>query len=53
MATGLSQGQTHPDDDEYLNIVKMPFEKAVQMVMDGKIKDGKTIAGILKAKLLK
>lgn len=53
MATGLSQGQTHPDDDEYLNIVKMPFEKAVQMVMDGKIKDGKTIAGILKAKLFK
>jgi ADP-ribose pyrophosphatase len=53
MATGLSQGQTHPDDDEYLNIVKMPFEKAVQMVMDGKIKDGKTIAGILKVNLLK
>jgi ADP-ribose pyrophosphatase len=53
MATGLSEGQTHPDDDEYLNIVKMPFEKAVQMVMDGKIKDGKTIAGILKVKLLK
>ncbi len=53
MATGLSQGQTHPDDDEYLNIVKMPFDEAVQMVMDGKIKDGKTIAGILKAKLLR
>lgn len=53
MATGLSEGETQPDEDEYLNIVKLPFDKAVQMVMDGKIKDGKTIAGILKAKLLK
>ncbi len=53
MASGLSQGETNPDEDEYLNTVKMPFEKAVQMVMDGKIKDGKTIAGILKAKILK
>ena len=52
VATGLSEGQTHPDEDEYLDVVKMPFDEAVKLVIDGTIKDGKTIAGILKAKIL-
>jgi len=52
VATGLSEGQTHPDEDEYLDVVKMPFDEAVKLVVDGTIKDGKTIAGILKAKIL-
>ena len=52
VATGLSEGQTHPDEDEYLDVVKMPFDEAVKLVIDGTIKDGKTIAGILKANIL-
>ena len=53
MASGLHQGDTHPDEDEYLNIVKMPFDKAIDMVLRGEIKDGKTIAALLKAKLIR
>lgn len=40
------------DEDEFLSLVRMPFEEAVQKVLDGEIEDGKTIAGILKIKAL-
>lgn len=53
LATELSQGETHPDDDEFVNTVKMPFDDAVKLIMDGEIKDGKTVAAILKVKVLK
>lgn len=49
MAKGLHMGETDPDEDEFLNLVKIPFDKAVEMVMDNRIKDGKTVAAILKA----
>lgn len=42
-----------PDSDEFLNAEKIPFEKAVQMVMSGEIKDAKTQAAVLKLKYLK
>ena len=38
----------HLDEDEFINVFKMPLDKAVQMVIDGEIKDGKTQAAILK-----
>ena len=31
----------------------MPFDDAVKLIMNGEIKDGKTIAAILKVKVLK
>jgi len=40
--------EQHLDEDEFLNVVKMPFEKVYNMVLDGTIKDGKTQVGILK-----
>ena len=49
LAKGLSMGETDPDEDEYINLVRIPFKEAVEMVMDNRIKDGKTIAAILKA----
>lgn len=52
LATGLTYGDTNPDEDEFLNVKKVPLEKAVQMVMSGEIKDAKTIAAILKTKNL-
>ena len=52
LAKGLSMGETDPDEDEYINLVKIPFTEAVEMVMDNRIKDGKTIAAILKVKNL-
>lgn len=40
------------DEDEFLEIVKMPFETVYQMVLSGEIKDAKTQIGILKAAAL-
>ena len=43
----------HLDDEEFLTTVKLPLEDAVSMVLRGEIRDGKTIARLLKAKLLR
>ena len=40
-ATGLSYGEQHPDDDEFLSVEKIPLEKAVQMILSGEITDAK------------
>lgn len=48
LATGLSFGETDPDDDEFLNVKKIPLENAVDMIMKGEIKDAKTQTAILK-----
>lgn len=47
MATGLTPGKAHPDEDEFINVVRMPLTQAVQMVLDGKIFDAKSVASIL------
>lgn len=48
VAKNLVYGQAHTDDDEFLNVVKIPIKEFVQMVMDGQIQDSKTMAAILK-----
>ena len=48
VATGLHTTQMHLDDDEFLDVVKMPFDKALGLVMDGTIKDSKTQVALLK-----
>ena len=54
MATGLSYTESHPDEDEFLEVVKIPLDTLVEMVMTGEIKDSKTQVAILKAdRLLK
>lgn len=50
LARGLKKGESHPDDDEFLNLVKIPFEEAVEMVMRGEIRDSKTQLTLLMAK---
>ena len=50
LAQGLSQGQTHPDEDEFLDLVRLPLDEAVDMVMRGELRDGKTICGLLMAR---
>ena len=52
LAKNLVPGSRHLDADEFLEIEKVPFEKAYQMVMDGEITDAKTQIAILKAKHL-
>ena len=43
VATGLSRGKDAPDEDEFINLKKLPFEKAYRLVEQGKIADAKTI----------
>ena len=50
LAQGLTQGETHPDEDEFLGLVRMPLDEAIELVMRGDIRDGKTICGLLMAK---
>ena len=49
LALGLHAGASHPDQDEYLNVEKIPLETLSQMVMKGEIDDAKTIVAVLKA----
>ena len=43
----------HLDEDEFLNVERIPLDKAVEMVMNNEIKDGKSQAAVLKVKMLK
>ena len=52
LAEGLTQGETNPDEDEFLGLVRMPLTEAVDLVMRGEIRDGKTALGLLMAKNL-
>ena len=52
VATVLHKTQMHLDADEFLTPDRVPLDKAYEMVMSGEIRDGKTIAGILKLKAL-
>lgn len=49
LATGLTFKNAHPDEDEFLEVVKIPLSELVKMVMAGEIKDSKTQIAILKA----
>lgn len=52
-AEGLTFGSQNLDDDEFLDVIKMPFDECISRIMSGEIKDAKTIIGILKLKELK
>lgn len=53
LARGLAPCPMHLDEDEFLTPEKVPFDQAVAMVLDGRIKDGKTVAAILKIDALR
>ncbi|MFH1618467.1 MAG: NUDIX hydrolase [bacterium] len=46
LAGELRPGNRNPDEDEFLQVVRMPFEKAWRMVLNGKIKDSKTVIAL-------
>ena len=52
LATGLSQEAAEPEETEQLQLKKIPFEEAFQMVEHGLITDSISVAAILKIKLL-
>ena len=47
-----ARGEMDLDDDEFLEVEKIPLQKAVEMVLQNEIRDAKTQIGILKTKFL-
>lgn len=52
LAKGLTYGEQRPDEDEFLDVVRLPLEEAVSMVLSNALPDGKTQAALLKALFL-
>lgn len=49
MATGLTLGQTNPDEGENLELVEVPVTEIESRVLSGEFADAKTIAALLMA----
>lgn len=52
LARQLTFGQAEPEETEELQIQKIPFENAYQLVLKGEITDSISVAAILKIKLM-
>lgn len=46
------KGEIHLDEDEFLEVERIPLDKAVEMVLNNEIPDSKTQVGILKTAAL-
>lgn len=51
LARDLTFGETHPDEDEFLEQVKLPFAEAYAMASDGRLQDSKTVVALLRARV--
>ena len=49
LAEGLTAGEVEPEETEDLRLWKLPLAEAIRMVMDDRITDGVSVAGLLKA----
>ncbi|HKF03427.1 MAG TPA: NUDIX hydrolase [Candidatus Sulfotelmatobacter sp.] len=47
MATGLREGEAEPEEDEIIHHRMVPLPTAINMVLKGSIRDGKTISSVL------
>ncbi|MFY9743908.1 MAG: NUDIX hydrolase [Candidatus Sulfotelmatobacter sp.] len=47
LATGLRLGEAQPEEDERIQTRMLPFASALRMVLNGTIRDAKTISSIL------
>ena len=52
-AKDLTFTKQNLDEDEFLNVERIPLDRAVEMVLNNEIRDGKTQAAVLKVKLLR
>ncbi len=53
LAEDMTPGETDPDPDEFLEIVHIPLEELVDMILRGEIRDAKTQAAVLKVWAMK
>lgn len=49
LATALTTTAQRLEDDELIEIVRVPFSRALEMISDGEIEDAKTIIGLMLA----
>jgi ADP-ribose pyrophosphatase len=49
LATDLTPTTQRLDEDEFIEMIRLPIDGALQMVADGEIEDAKTIIGLLLA----
>ena len=49
LATDMTACEQKLEDDEFIEIVRVPIDRALQMITDGEIEDAKTIIGLLLA----
>jgi ADP-ribose pyrophosphatase len=47
LAQGLRRGKAQPEEDESIQIRLVSLSDAIQKIMNGTVRDGKTIAGVL------
>jgi ADP-ribose pyrophosphatase len=47
LATELSEGEQALEDDEILDVVRLPIADALEMITSGEIQDAKTIIGLM------
>lgn len=52
LAKGLHKAEQDLDDDEFLDVLTIPLDEAVKMVMNNEIEDAKTQLALLKASVL-
>jgi ADP-ribose pyrophosphatase len=53
LAEGLTFGDVSPDEDEFLDVVRIPLEDMVDMILRGDVTDAKTQAAVLKVWAMK
>ena len=49
LATEITKTAPRPEDDEVIEVVRLPITRALQMITDGEIEDAKTIIGLMLA----
>ena len=52
LARNVKMGDQNLDEDEFLNVERIPFDEMVRRCLSGEIQDAKTVVAVLKAKLL-
>ncbi|HSL45426.1 MAG TPA: NUDIX hydrolase [Anaerolineales bacterium] len=50
LATGLKENPLNPDEDEFLQVERIPLKKVFKMAEQGEIKDAKSLAGLTLAR---
>jgi len=49
LATELTDGKANPDEDEVLDVVRLPIDEALEMISSSEIQDAKTIIALMLA----